>query len=374
MTLRLTLLAALISLFQPGTAMRAQAGPASWDRAAITARIEDLRKISTPEGIEVLEPVQVGGTTQWISIRGQNRANPVLLMIHGGPAWPMMPTSWAWQKPWEDFFTVVQWDQRGSGKNAVTADSAALAPTLSVDRMVRDAEEVVEYLRKRLGKEKIVVLGYSWGTVVGALLAQKRPDLLHAYVGMGQSVSIADERVIYDRVLAEARRARNTRAVRELESLEPYPGPNPRIEALLEVRKWAREYNGGWYGRKDFDLFYALPQWAPEYTAEDILAQFATSQWIGSGLVQNLAGIDLGTFTAFKVPVIFLMGRHYLHTPYQPVKVWYDRITAPHKRFVTFERSAHFMMFEEPGRLLLTLVNEVLPLAGGSPAFAPEVP
>src|SRR5512139_807416 len=177
MTMRLVVIAALIALLKPAAVVRAQAGPASWDHAAITARIADLQKISTPEGIEALEPVQVDGTTQWISIRGQNRANPVLLMIHGGPAWPMMPTSWAWQKPWEDFFTVVQWDQRGSGKNAVTADSATLAPTLSVDRMVRDAEEVVEYLRKRLGKEKVVVLGYSWGTVVGTLLAQKRPDL-----------------------------------------------------------------------------------------------------------------------------------------------------------------------------------------------------
>jgi pimeloyl-ACP methyl ester carboxylesterase len=364
----------VILCLQGRASLLAQSVPVSWDRADVTARIADLQKISTPEGIEVLEPVQIDGTTQWISIRGQNRANPVLLMIHGGPAWPMMPTSWAWQKPWEDFFTVVQWDQRGSGKNAVTADSAALAPTLTVDRMVRDAEAVVEYLRKRLGKEKVIVLGYSWGTMVGTLLAQRRPDLLYAYVGMGQAVSTAAERVIYDRVLGEARRAGNTEAVRTLESLEPYPGPNPRIESLLEVRKWAREYNGGWYGRKDFDLFYALPEWAPEYGAADITAQFATSRWIGSGLVQDLNGIDLGTITDFKVPVVFLMGRHDLHTPYQPVQAWYDRIASPHKRFVTFERSAHFMMFEEPGRLLLALVNEVLPLAGGSPPFTQEVP
>ena len=91
-------------------------------------------------------------------------------------------------------------------------------------------------------------------------------------------------------------------------------------------------------------------------------------------LLPDLGGIDLGKITDFKVPVIFLMGRHDLHTPYQPVKAWYDRIGAPHKRFVTFERSAHFLMFEEPGRLLLTLVNEVLPLAGGSPPFTQEVP
>jgi hypothetical protein len=80
-------------------------------RESITARLAELRKIHRPEGIEALEEVAIGGARQWVSMRGKNRANPVLLFIHGGPGTPMLPMTWAYQSPWEDFFTVVQWDQ-----------------------------------------------------------------------------------------------------------------------------------------------------------------------------------------------------------------------------------------------------------------------
>ena len=135
-------------------------------RDYITARLAELRKIHTPEGIEALEEVTLGGTRQWVSMRGLNRANPVLLFIHGGPGTPMMPMTWAYQAPWEDFFTVVQWDQRGVGKNAVTADREALKPTMTTERIIADAEELTAWVRKRLGKEKIVVMGYSYGTSI----------------------------------------------------------------------------------------------------------------------------------------------------------------------------------------------------------------
>lgn len=116
-------------------------------RDTIVVRIADLRRITTPNGIEALEEVEIDGTRQWVSIRARDRANPVLLMIHGGPGNATMPVSWAYQTPWEDFFTVVQWDQRGVGKNALSADHAALAPTLTVERSVADAEAVVAHLR-----------------------------------------------------------------------------------------------------------------------------------------------------------------------------------------------------------------------------------
>jgi proline iminopeptidase len=338
-------------------------------RDYITARIADLRKISTPEGIEVLEEVPLAGSRQWISIRGLNRANPVLLMIHGGPGSPVMPISWAFQTPWEDFFTVVQWDQRGAGKNFRTADTVALAPTLTVDRMVSDAEEMVAHLRKRLGKDKVVVLGFSWGTQIGLQLAQRRPEWLHAYVGVGQATDDGEEH-LHKRLLELARRAGNQQALAELEAIAPYPGTNPQIPAIITTRKWARIYNGGWYGRPDFNLYFALPDWAPEYSQEDVTASLAALQWTERKIVDDMFKSGVGALQPFKVPVLFLMGRHDLHTPYAPARDLFDRIVAPSKKFVTFERSAHFPMFEESGRFLLSLVQDVLPLTGQPVAFA----
>ena len=333
------------------------------ERAYIVGRIADLRKISTPEGIEVLEEVPIGGSRQWISIRGLNRANPVLLMIHGGPGSPTMPISWAFQTPWEDFFTVVQWDQRGIGKNFLTADTTALAGTLRVERMVTDAEEMVAHLRTRLGKEKIVVLGFSWGSQIGLMLAQRKPEWLHAYVGVGQA-SDGGEEHLYRRLLDLADRSGNKVAQAELKAIAPYPGPEVKLPSIIMTRKWARFFNGGWYGRPDFNLYFALPEWAPEYSQADVSAGRAAIQWAERNLVGDMFEKSFDHLEPMRLPVLFLMGRHDLHTPYAPAKELFDRIQAPGKKFITFERSAHFPMFEESGRFLLTLVEEVLPLTG----------
>lgn len=349
------------------------------NRDYIVQKIADLRHIATPEGIETLEQVDIGGTKQWISIRGLNRANPVLLMIHGGPGSPTMAASWAFQTPWEDYFTVVQWDQRGVGKNYATSDHQALAKTMTVERMVKDGEEMVAYLRKRLQKDKIVVLGFSWGSHIGALLAQRRPEWLYAYVGVGQSSKSA-EQYIYARTLELAKKAGNEQAVRELQSLSPYPDPAANgsewVRKALALRKWARVFNGGWYGHPDFDLYFSLPGWGPEYSQADVDNLMPGMHWAEQSLAQDFVkkvpSSDLGeSALEFKVPVIFLMGRYDLHTPYEPAKQYFNHIHAPVKKFITFERSAHFVMFEEPGRFLVTLVNEVLPLTGPAVTFKP---
>lgn len=350
-------------------------------RDYITARLADLRKIHTPEGIEALEEVSIGGTRQWVSIRGKNRANPALLFIHGGPGTPMMPLTWAYQTPWEDFFTVVQWDQRGVGKNASTADRETLAPTLTTERIITDAEEMTAWVRKRLNKEKIVVMGYSYGTTVAVALAQRRPEWLHAYVGIGQMAGGGNsEEHIYKRLLELATKANNEEALRELKAIAPYAAPNRKMADILLVRKWARHFNGGWYGKPNFDLLFSLPDWAPEYTQADIDAQTKASQWFSRTVMGNARA---QTETAprenptaserktFKVPIIVIMGRNDLHTPYEPAKAFFETIEAPHKRFITLERSAHVPMLEEPGMLLLTLIQEVLPLTEGRAAFAP---
>jgi pimeloyl-ACP methyl ester carboxylesterase len=354
---------------------KSQQRQTTWTRDSITARLADLRKIHTPEGIEVLEQIDVGGTKQWISIRGLNKANPVLLMIHGGPGSPVMGMSWAFQKPWEDFFTVVQWDQRAMGKNFLSTDTIAVAPTMSVDRLTQDAEEVVAYLRRKLNKEKVVVLGFSFGTTIGTRLAASKPEWLHAYVGVGQSAG-GGERYLYDRVVKVAKERNDVAAMRELDSIAPYPPPAGfDVAKALLARKYARMYDGGWYGKPDFNLYFALPEWGPEYTQQDVDAYrtalgFAERHVMMGGRQSGTGpSRPTGRDGSFSVPVILAMGRYDLHTPFEAARVWFDRVTAPNKKFITFERSSHFPMFEEPGRFLAMLLNDVLPLTGEAATF-----
>jgi len=161
------------------------AATALYSRHLVVEGVRVLRHIPGPDGIDVLEKVKIGGIDQWVSIRGRDRSNPVLLFIHGGPGGVAMPLSHGFQDTWEEFFTVVQWDQRGAGKTYSANDPEKVGPTMSADRMIQDAEELVTHLRTRFHKDKIVVVGHSWGTIVGINLAKRHPEWLNAYVGMG---------------------------------------------------------------------------------------------------------------------------------------------------------------------------------------------
>ena len=132
-----------------GSASSQSAQPQMMSRQEVTGIIAASRKIVTQNGVEELLPVQINGSTQWISIRGRDRRNPVLLFLHGGPGSPTMPADYTFQSPWEDYFTVVQWDQRGTGKTYAANDPAALASSMTIDQMISDAEEVVRYLKKQ---------------------------------------------------------------------------------------------------------------------------------------------------------------------------------------------------------------------------------
>src|SRR5690242_10794352 len=154
----------------------------------VTGReIASRRAIHSPDGIDLLERVQIGGIDQWIEIRGQSVKNPILLFIHGGPGSAFMPMSRTFQDPWEKYFTVVQWDQRGAGKTYSSNSKEVQRKTINMARMNADTLEVVNYLRKRFGREKIYVLGNSWGSVLRLYLAHEHPELLYAYIGVGQA-------------------------------------------------------------------------------------------------------------------------------------------------------------------------------------------
>jgi len=351
------LLRALPALAHLALAPATFAQPAS-PRAPITERLAELRRIHTPNGVERLEAVTIGGVSQWISVRGKDARAPVIVMIHGGPGTPTMPTAWAYQAPWEDFFTVVHYDQRGVGKNAVSTDREALAPTLTFDRLVLDAEEVIAWVRRELGVERVVVMGYSYGTAIGLALAERTPEGISAYVGVGQ-VSEGGDAYLYPRLLELARERNDTTALRELQSIAPYPRPGAPMSAILLTRKWARQFDGGWYGKPTFDLLFALPDWAPEYTDADVAAQIPATQFASRALV---ASARPPLPDSVRVPVVLIHGRHDLHTPYAPARAWFDRLQAPHKRLVTLEYSAHVPFLEEPGRFLQALLTEVLPL------------
>jgi proline iminopeptidase len=346
------------------------------------AVIADIGRVVTPNGVQETLELTLGGVRQVVNVRGSDRANPLLLFIHGGPGSVEMPIAWTFQRGWEDYFTVVQWDQRAAGRSYRLNDPATIGATLNPARYRDDAIELIEQLTKRYGKRKVIVLGHSWGSVVGLSVAAKRPDLLHAYVGFGQVIDFREnERRGYAWTLAEARRRGNADAVRELEAIAPYPGDGPLdLEKTGIERKWNIEFGGLAAYREDANFYFRAPRLSPEYTPEDRKAWDAGSALTMKSMWPQLADISYASLARVDVPVVMFVGRHDWTTPSSVTEEWLARVRAPAKKLVWFEHSAHLMMIEEPGRTLLHLVEDVRPFAdertaaGRSPRTAPTAP
>ena len=330
------------------------------------ALVADLGRIVTSKGVQESFIATLGGARQYVSVRGADRANPILLYVHGGPASVELPISWSFQRPWEDYFTVVEWDQRAAGKSFLLNDPQAMAPTLTPDRYRDDGIELIDLLCQRYGKHKIFLLGHSWGSAVGLAIAVKRPELLYAYVGMGQLIDFQEnERASYATVLDQAQRDGNSQAVKELLAIAPYPEPRELDLTKTGVeRKWSIYYGGLAAGRRDGDFYLHLGRLSPEYGMADRKAWDDSSDFTMKTMWPKLAALSFENVRTLAVPVFLFLGRHDTTTPPQIAAAWLGRLKAPSKSVVWFEDSAHLPMIEEPGRMLEALRSRVRPLAG----------
>lgn len=363
---RLVFVALIVLLVTPATApVRAQTDkPMGRDEAG--SIIANARKIVTAHGVERLEKVTIGGIEQWVSIRGTDARNPVLLLIHGGPGYVSMPMSWWFTRGWEEYFTVVQWDQRGAGKTYLLNDPAVVGPTMTRERMLADAEELTTWLRRELRKEKIFILGHSWGSYLGLELAERHPDWLYAYIGVGQLTDGPEsERRGWRFAMDAARRTGNAEAVSQLQAIAPYffPGQTASLEDIYIQRRWLDFYGGVMAQRNGNSAESDLVDLSPDYTSAEI-----AHIWDGNGfserhLLAEVLSLDLTEIRQLNCPLIVFAGRYDVNVNSELAATWFAKVKAPSKQFVWFENSAHLPMTEEPGKFLISLVRYARPLA-----------
>lgn len=366
----------LLSCFLTILPAHAQIAPPADDYAKARAVVADLMRIPAPEGVQETYKAKIGGIEQWISVRGQDRANPVILFLHGGPATPQIPSLWQFQRPLEEYFTMVNYDQRGAGKTFRETDPDGIKDTINIQYYVDDAIEVAEHVRKRYGKDKLILMGHSWGTIVGMRAALQRPDLFHAYVGIGQVINTMDnERLSVEYGLQQARAHGNAEAVREIEAISPYPGDRPLTrERIVIARKWPQYYGGLSAFRDTSTYYFGAARLSPDYSTEDRDALGAGSLYTLGKVIDEFLAVDFKPVREFPIPVLMFMGRHDYTTPSAPTAAWLDRVEAPYKCGVWFEHSAHMIPWEEPGKTLISLLQYARPLAVpmSKPAVCPR--
>ena len=327
-------------------------------RAFVQARNAGDYANSGDNAIDEGKYVELGGIEQWITIRGENRDNPVLLLLHGGPGDATNPWTYAVFRTWLRHFTVVQWDQRGTGRT-LGRNGPSVASTITLERMVADGNELAELLRESLGKDKVIVLGHSWGSLLGVLMVKSRPELFYAYVGTGQ---VADNprnfAVAYEELLKKAEALGERGALEELRAIGPPPFADRQSFAVQ--RKWANLFEGA-------DRFIAtmlgLGYFAPGYSLRDVHDWLDGQQLTAERLVPLTAQLDIEDLGGrFEVPVIVIHGAEDFTTPTSLAREFVDSVRGPRKELVLVE-GGHFVVFMEPEVFLRELVQRVRPLA-----------
>ena len=332
-----------------------------------------LIAIRSPAGIDEASFVRIGGQDQWITVRGQDRAKPVLLILHGGPgdAESLNVLRFAYL---EKDFVVAQWDQPGAGHTFGRAKSR-IDPDLTIDKVTSDGTEVADYLRQHLHKPKLVLLGHSWGSVIGVKMTKARPDLFYAYVGTGQVVDNPEEDILaYSQLLAAARARGNRKAVAEL--VRSGAAPYSNYNQFLVARKWAMAFESG--GPSSMDQL-AAPLLAPHARLIDAwnwMGGFMASQaYFFHGRMDGpFMKVDLTTLGPnFAIPMFVFQGEEDNFTPASIAAAYVQRIHAPRKAFVTIKGAGHMALTARPVEFLSLLRRYVLPLTtdGGAVKSGP---
>ena len=318
--------------------------------------------VRAPERVKEEMFVRIGGIDQWITLKGDDRNNPVVLFLHGGPGDALSPFADATYAGWEKNFTLVQWDQRGAGRT-YGKSGPSIEPTMTVERMADDGIEVAQFLAKHLHKKKIIMLGMSWGSILGIHMAHARPDLFYAYVGMAQLVNTRKEdSASYARVLELARAAGDQQAITALTTIGPPPWHS--VSRWPVFRKCKKAYQA-----KIVTAPAAPETLSPEYGSPEEQAQYEAADdfnfmhfW-GMTLSGPLMDVDLPALgTDFAIPIFIIQGQEDLTAVPELAKTYFDSIKAPRKEFYLVPGTGHGTSATELDMTLKVLVEQVRPL------------
>jgi pimeloyl-ACP methyl ester carboxylesterase len=321
----------------------------------------------TARRVATLSRVRIGEANQWISLRSDDLRNPIVLYLHGGPGASQLTSNRRHTRELEKHFTVVDWDQRGAGKSYAAIEDVG---RMTIDQIVDDARELTVHLRNRFQQERIVLVGHSWGSVIGALAAAKYPDLFHCYVGIGQVANMADgEAASYRWTLEEAQRRDDRRAVRALTAMGPPPYTGDWRRKTIRQRRYVAAFGGEIHGSRAGAMGIVLRSLlrSREYGLADRINLFRGLLGSMKLLWPQLLKINLfDAVPELKLPVIILAGRFDHEVPSEVAARYFDALRAPSKELIWFERSAHMPQFEEPELFTRMMVEKVLPLTNRS--------
>jgi pimeloyl-ACP methyl ester carboxylesterase len=333
-----------------------------WWSPGIPEPFLDANDHRIPGSISQKLSVPINGVQQGMVIRGENKSNPVLLWVHGGPGMPDYPFTQQYPTDLEDLFTVVWWDQRGA---ALSYDSNIPSETMTIEQFIDDTLAVTDYLRERFDQDRIYLLGHSWGSFIAIQAAARAPERYKAYLGMAQTVyQLESEKIAYDYMLDAYTARGDTDMVRKLEAA-PVTMSGGTPDAYLKVRDTAMHQLGigTTHDMKSVITGIFLASWRFRgYTLQEKINLWRGRAFSRSfGLWDQLIRIDLRrTVPALQIPVYFLEGKYDYTCVTSLARNYFEQLQAPVKGFYVFDNSAHSPLLEEPQAARRILEHDVL--------------
>jgi len=310
-----------------------------------------------PGSIAEITYLRIGSLDQWVMIRGENVANPLLILVHGGPGFPEMRLFRYFNASLEKSFTVVYWEQRGTDKSF---DRKIPTSSMTVEQFIADLDELVETLCTRFDQDKVAIYGHSWGSALGVLYAARFPGKVSAYVGAGQIGDWpASELICYDFTLTEAQRRGNGRALKELHAIGR---PPHNVKEMMVQRKWLTRFVGIVRGISLWRVSRIILG-GPESSLFDLSNILRGTLFSSYSMWAEVSALNLtAAAPSLQVPVFFFLGRHDHVIAPETSSAYFDMLTAPSKRLVWFEESAHEPPFEEPAKFNAAMAKLVRPV------------
>lgn len=308
--------------------------------------------IKGENSISELEKVEINGTKHQIMIRGHDKSNPILIFVHGGPGCPEIPYVTKYQDLLEKDFTVVHYDQRGSGKSYHFFEDYS---NLSSELLVNDVLALTDYISERFGKKQVVLIGHSFGTYIALQAVNKAPDKYIAYIGIGQMANTAQSELdSLNYCIKQAENAKNMDDVSKLKEL------SNKIEKgeTFTPRNYVRKYGGASRLIDDNRDYTEGFLFHPEYNLLDVVRYFRGVNISQEALLDEALTNPLPTLVkSLKIPCYFIMGQYDYMTSAQSAKNYFDLIAADKKEYILYSNSAHYPQFEEKEKFAKWLIS-----------------
>lgn len=317
-------------------------------------------KIRTQNGIQKSTFVELGGIKQFIQIRGKDTNNPIIIFLHGGPGSPMSYVSYYYQPELEKDYTIVNWDQRGCGRTYYANPNMDVKTELSTDILLNDLDDLADYLMKRFGKDKVIIIGHSWGTFLGTLYVKQHPEKVSAYIGVSQSVDLrrgiilAANKALENTTLNDNKnKGKLSTSLDKFIKTENYNSLDPKsLMQMLSLSENNLSYDGKMSGLKQ--MWVGLT--SPYFSLEDArwftmpMKSFDNLFKLEASLFEDsLWNINLNKQSKeYKVPVYFISGESDWRTPTVMVEDYYKSVETPKKDMIVIKNAGHSPFMDNP--------------------------